>query len=511
MSHPKFHTILGPLLAALTFSIPAMAQVQSSPGASANALYGSVTNAQPNDAVLPLSLDEAIRRGLQHNLEIALATEDQRAAAGERLQIANYLLPNIGWNAQRNRDQVNLEAIGFRSSVLASFPPGYLPPTAVNNFQPLVTVNVVSAEATYQQTLFDLKSLKLYQAARQEIRAVDYSLESSLQDVVEAVADSYLIALADAANVANAKSLLATNAEILREATLQHEAGTAAKLDELRARVQYQQQEQAVIAQQNALEKAKVTLNREIGLPADQPIALTDDTPFATLDVPRLDQALQQAYANRQDYRRLEAKLRSAQYQRDAARFERLPTLSFDGNYGIVGTVGGVYHGAFQAEGALTISLSRLAKFRGDREIAEATITSAMAQLADLKSKIEAQLRDSMLDIAASRQLVDVGRSNVDLARASLDDAIDRSKNGISDNLPVIQAQASLAGAQAQLVNSLYQYNQAKLGLARNLGIIDRDYRQYLGDSNPAPQLHSALDSNAGGTNGAENELRTRE
>ena len=45
-----------------------------------------------------------------------------------------------------------------------------------------------------------------------------------------------------------------------------------AKLDELRARVQYQQQQQVVIAQQNAFEKAKVDLNREIGLacrPAD--------------------------------------------------------------------------------------------------------------------------------------------------------------------------------------------------------------------------------------------------
>ena len=122
-----------------------------------------------------------------------------------------------------------------------------------------------------------------------------------------------------------------------------------------------------VIAEQNAFEKAKVTLNREIGLPADQAIELTDDTPFSTLTAMPLEEALQEAYANRQDYQRLQAKLRSAKYQLDAARFERLPTLSFNGNYGLVGTVGGVYHGAFQTEGALNISLSRLASSRRPR------------------------------------------------------------------------------------------------------------------------------------------------
>ena len=48
--------------------------------------------------------------------------------------------------------------------------------------------------------------------------------------------------------------------------------------------------------------------------------------------------------------------------------------------------------------------------------------------------------------------------------------------------------------AEDQLVNSLYEYNQAKLGLARNLGIIDRDYRAYLGVSNQTTQLHNIPD-----------------
>ncbi len=304
-------------------------QLPSIPSPPANALYGSVTTAPPSSAVLPLSLDDAIRRGLQHNLQMAIGIQNQRLAAGERLEAVYYLMPSITWQAERSRNQINLAAEGFRPSIFSKFPSTLFPPSALANFPNVVTANVVSAQATLRQTLFDLKSFELYRAAKQEILAVNDSVQSSRQDVIQTVADSYLVALADAANVANAKSLLATNAEILRETALEHQAGTVAKLDELRARVQYQQQQQVVIAQQDTLEKAKVALNREIGLAADQPIELTDETPFETLDVMPLNEALQEAYANRQDYRQLQAELRSAEFQRGAARLRTAADAQF--------------------------------------------------------------------------------------------------------------------------------------------------------------------------------------
>ena len=88
-----------------------------------------------------------------------------------------------------------------------------------------------------------------------------------------------------------------------------------------------------------------------------------------------------------------------------------------------------------------------------------------------------------MLDVASAQKLVTVARSDVDLSRTSLNDATDRFRNGIDNDLPVVEAQSTLASAEAQLVNSLYEYNTAKLALARSLGIIDREYRAYLGKS----------------------------
>ena len=106
--------------------------------------------------------------------------------------------------------------------------------------------------------------------------------------------------------------------------------------------------------------------------------------------------------------------------------------------------------------------------------------------MADLKSKIDQQLRDSLLDIATQAKLVQVARSNLDLATTELEQTTDRFQAGIDDNLPVVQAQSTLANAQTQYVTSVYQYNQSKLGLARNLGIVDTQYKAYL--KGQAPQ-----------------------
>ena len=60
-------------------------------------------------------------------------------------------------------------------------------------------------------------------------------------------------------------------------------------------------------------------------------------------------------------------------------------------------------------------------------------------------------------------------------------DAQDRFAAGVQDNLPVTDAQASLATAESRLTEDLYQFNVAKLQLARSVGVVESQYRVYLG------------------------------
>jgi len=113
--------------------------------------------------------------------------------------------------------------------------------------------------------------------------------------------------------------------------------------------------------------------------------------------------------------------------------------------------------------------------------VADAQVIALRQQIESLRVSIEAQIRASMLDVESSNELVKVARSNVDLATEELQQAIDRFTAGVDDNLPVVQAQAVLAAAQSQFVNTLYQYNQSKLQLARNTGVVESQYKVYLG------------------------------
>jgi outer membrane protein TolC len=131
--------------------------------------------------------------------------------------------------------------------------------------------------------------------------------------------------------------------------------------------------------------------------------------------------------------------------------------------------------------GTLSLPLFREARLRGDTEAAQAQLDAVNAQLDDLRGRIDQQVRSALLDVNATARLVEVAHSNVDLATRALADETDRVNAGVDDNLPLVTAQATLAAAQSNLVESLYRYNLSKLALARAAGVIEQQYRTYLG------------------------------
>ena len=441
--------------------------------------YGSVTVMKATDGVKPLTIDEAIGMGIEHNLALIEAREQEQSAKARSLVSLQTLLPTVTAQADSGAHQVNLAALGFSGSLLGKIAPLF-PDVNFSSFPSVVKVNVTDVRANYSQTLFSLANIDRYRAAKQNEVAAFFSKQSSRGLVVLTVGDAYLQTLALGAQVDTAQSLLQADQVLLNQAVAEHQAGTAANLDELRARVQFQTQQQAVISAEVNFKKAKIALNREIGLPAEQEIQLTDTSPYADLATMNIDQAKEIAYRSRQDYQGLQAQIRAAQWQRKAAKWERLPTLDFDGNYGVTGVTGGLYHGTFVAAGTLKLPIFQEAKFRGDSGVAAANLTNLMQQMAALREQINRQLRDSLLDVQTAAELVRVAQSNVELARKELEQTTDRFQAGVDDNLPVVQAQATLANAESNLINTTSQHNQAKLGLARNLGIVDTQYATYL-------------------------------
>jgi len=428
---------------------------------------------QATSDALPLSLDDAIARGVKSNLQVLLAGQTEQAVRGQISTVFFNLLPNLKASAATNATEVNLAAQGFKPASLAAF--------GFKNFSEIVNVKTTSAQLSADQVLFNLPDIYLYAAAKKAANVVSMNTLNARGGVVQAVGTQYLAALADQAQIANAQALLTADQEVLRQATLSHDAGVGTNIDVIRAKVQLQSEQQVLVKAENTFAKDKIALNRLIGLPAEQELTLTDSVPYAELAELPLEQAKALAYQRRKDLLGLEAQLEVAERSRKAAKYERMPSLAFNGFYGVLGETTGLYHGVFTAQGVVKIPIFEEARFRGETEVAAAQEIGLRRQIESLRETIDAQIRTSMLDVESSAELVKVARSNVDLAAEALADTRDRFAAGVDDNLPVIQAQATLAAAQSRLIGTQFQLNQAKLALARNTGVVETEYKQYLG------------------------------
>ena len=75
---------------------------------------GSLVEGKATGAVLDLSLDDAIARGLRQNLGLILQASAQQNAKGQELEQLQALLPTITGDASIEVEQVNLAAYGLK-------------------------------------------------------------------------------------------------------------------------------------------------------------------------------------------------------------------------------------------------------------------------------------------------------------------------------------------------------------------------------------------------------------
>jgi outer membrane protein TolC len=427
---------------------------------------GSVVTGKATDGVLDLSLDDAIQRGLRQNLGLILQTSSVKNAAGQRLEELQPLLPTVTASASIEVEQINLAAYGFKF-------PGLAP--IIGPFQ------VVDFRAYLTQNLVNVSALKNYLAAKHNFQGARLTAEDARDLVALTVGNAYLLCIADAARIEAVTAELATSKVSLDQAVAAHDAGTSPKLDVLRAQVDYQNEEQTLISAKNNLEKDKLALARTIGLPLEQVFRLTDLVPFQVLDNVDPQAAFQQALKTRKDLKAYAEQVKSASDEKTSAWAYQIPVASFSGDYGDIGTTPGHSHGTFTATGQVSAPILQIAKTRGQEQVADAQYEQARAKLSDQVQQVNQDVHDSLLDIQSAAKLVESTHSNVDLANEALSEAQQRFHAGVSDNLPVSQAQSQTEQANDQYISALYQHNVAKLALARALGVAQSNYKDYLG------------------------------
>jgi len=450
----------------MAFSLSLMGQPgMGQAGFVSDPFHSSVPAEQPSKQPLALSLDEAIARGLKSNLGVLVFTNQTSAARAERLRAIGEMLPSVSGAFTQVSQQISLASYGF------SFPgiPSVMGPFGIQDLRGSVDAKII-----------DLNLSRNLKAATERARAAALSEQDARDLVVQAVASGYFTILADSALAESLNMQVGVAEALYQIARDRHAAGVTPAIDELRSKVEWQTQQQRLLAQQNQVAKDKLALAHMIGLAAGQDFRLTDQVPFAPLEGLDQDDLLRKALASRADYRSAQGMVRAAELSRQAVDATRYPTLSFSGNYGDIGNTLATSHGTYFASGTIRFYLFDN-HLKAEQEAASVDIKQRRDELDSLKGRIDLEVRSALLDLKTAADQVAVARDRLDLATQTLQQAQDRFAAGVTGNIEVVEAQEAVSTATQSLISSQFAHNLGKAALARAVGMAEDNLKQFMG------------------------------
>jgi outer membrane protein TolC len=458
--------------AAATFAQSEVTTGTSSPGQAipgtqgVNPFSGSVP-AKLVPGILPLSLQDAINRGLKQNLGLLLSNSEIRAARGQRWEQLSAMLPHVTAGPYVADSKINLSEEG-----LTGFG-GLQIPVSIGPF------SYFDARLAVTQSLFDWKSINATRAASQNLKSSEYTFKDARDLVVLAVGYTYLQAIADAARIETAAAQVETAQALFDQASDQVTAGTSPAIDGLRAKVELRTRQQQLIQAKNNFAIQKLTVARVIGLAPGQEFEFTDKSPYRPFEGITVEDALKHAYASRSDYQAATADVRAAQFSRKAATAAYWPSLSFDADYGTAGAHPSTATQVFDVRGTLSIPIFLGGSVHGDVLQADARLEQSRERLDNLRGQIDSDVRAALLNLESSAEQVKVAQSNIELAEETLAQSRDRFRAGVTDTVEVVQSQEAVASAHEQYISSLYSFNFAKISLARALGVAEEGVKEF--------------------------------
>ncbi len=272
-----------------------------------------------------LTLAKAIEQALQNNLQTNLAGERTRESRAQRGIGLSALLPNISGVAYQMNLTENLAAQGLTS---ATFPgiPAFIGP-----------YNRFDARFAMTQSLFNLASIRRYQALRHGVELADAGRRLTEQQVITATTLSYIAVLEAGESVSAADANVQLAQRLLELAEHQRNAGLATGLDVARAETRLASQQVQLAQAQTNLDTAKLNLLRVTGAPLSAQVALAESMRFSPQPPPATGEAIQKALGGRLELRVASEQVRIAKAEYGAALGGWVPSVSVFGDYGSSG------------------------------------------------------------------------------------------------------------------------------------------------------------------------------
>lgn len=422
-------------------------------------------NALPGSApaqVMRLTLDQAVGLALKQNPTMQIAVIQAAESVQDKNIARAAMLPQAQLAVTDSARRFNLQT-GFGASV-----PGI--PHHVGPFQ------IFSAGPSFGAPLFDLTLFRRYQSAREIANGSKATSLSTREQVILLVVSQYIGTLRAVANVQASQSRVDLAQALYDQAADLQKEGVGTGIDTLRANVELQNEKQRLIEAEADRETSLFGLSRLLNLDPRQPIELADSLSFFDTPQPEAEASIEQALMERQEWKALASQIKAAGYEKKASQDSRLPALRFDGTWAYQGSSATTGIPTYNYQATVSMPLFTGGRIHAEVVRADLEIRKLQEQQDDLRNQIALEVKTSLLNLRSARNEVQVANLGVQLAKEEVEQARDRFKAGVANNIEVIQAQDSLARANDNQIAALYRFNQARADQARSIGQMEKVY-----------------------------------
>jgi outer membrane protein TolC len=420
-----------------------------------------VTTLAPISAQELLTLEDAVRQGLEQNFEVRLAQNDQLVSTNNNSVGNAGMLPTVDVVASKNyeRENVDLDIQGSEGTF--------------NISRDWAQSERTTAAATFSWTVFD--GLGMFQS-KQRLQALDRIGAINTQQAMQNTLASVLIAYYQIVLEEEKLAVLAANLEVSQNrldfAKNRYEVGKGSKLDFLSAQVDLNSDQSGYIRQQELIANAKVDLN--IILARDVALDFTVRGPIDFEDNLNYDSLA--GVMKQLDMLRAVQDHNVAYYEFREQQAGRYPSLSLDLSYNYnqleneagqlrSSTTDGVAYG-------FTARWNIFNGFNQKRQIQNARIQhqSTLLALEELELQLQGDLRKTYNNYRNSLTLVNLEENNLSVAQENESIALVRFQLGASNALELREAQRNLVDANSRLLDARFATKLAEIELLRVSG-----------------------------------------
>jgi outer membrane protein len=422
------------------------------------------TPTQPTrDAMLSMTLEEAIRRGLEtsHRLQESVARSEMATAVADQRLAALRPLAAVEAGYTRTNHVEEFGVVRPNNEFVVIYP------DIPDNYRTRVGA---------QWLLYDgHRRESLERSARGDARIASQDTDVLRQDLRLEIARAYwaLVTAIESTRVLD-ESLTRVDAQ-LRDVRNQLAAGLIPPNDVLSVEAQRSRQQMLSIQASASRDVAQAALGRLVGVPPGTEIEpVVPDTPVQQAGT--LDVLIAEARQNRRERSSLVERITAAEQRERAAAAGNSPTIAANGGIDYANPNPRIFprEGVWQHAWDASINLN-WPLFDGGRtraEVAEAAagVRAARARLAEFDTVLDVEVRQRWSELEAARAAIVAADDAVRAATEARRVAVERFTAGVATSTDTLDAQVALLQAGLDRTQAIANARLAQARLARAVG-----------------------------------------